>query len=275
VGRLEPEEAEEWARELAVAPLASSPDPAKFDPMLEPDWSLGMTLAWIMMRDVDAVRNVGDKWREARHLWRRRRVPDHPNQISWRLDTAPPAPLMDLHILEANASEANVLVMSVEEAETDLWRRLKSGELRASGLPMNGGIREAIHPHRWHELRLYEESGKLTVKDDPIMRSGFREVAISSSEIQKLWPLAKRKRGRRSKFDWIRFDQQALQILDDEGDFDATVDPRWNQAALEERMTKWCSLTWGEGNEPVESTIRKHIKSLVARFRENRMKADN
>lgn len=55
-------------------------------------------------------------------------------------------------------------------------------------------------------------------------------------------------------------------ILEYEGDFDPTVDPAWNQTALESRMREWCDENWTK--TPVELTVREHIKKARQNYRD-------
>ena len=53
------------------------PPPEKYDPDKHSHWSITMTLAWIIWRDLDAVRNQCDSYRE--------------KCADWRYPTPPPA----------------------------------------------------------------------------------------------------------------------------------------------------------------------------------------
>lgn len=85
-------------------------------------------------------------------------------------------------------ARTGLLKKTREEAETDLWRRLSSDDVSATGLPMTEGVREEIPAFRWRDLKLYDERARMVVKDDAIIRSGFRDVALSSKEVMGLWP---------------------------------------------------------------------------------------
>ena len=45
------------------------PPPEKYDPDKLPDWSITMTVAWIIWREIDAVRNECDDYREKCSDW--------------------------------------------------------------------------------------------------------------------------------------------------------------------------------------------------------------
>jgi hypothetical protein len=44
------------------------------------------------------------------------------------------------------------------------------------------------------------------------------------------------------------------------------VDPLWNQAALEKRMSEWCLNNWKA--MPSEERVRHYCKEVLTRFRE-------
>jgi hypothetical protein len=68
-GDLTCDEAEAEAERLGIGPLRCQPDPAAFDPMQEPFWSLTMVVAWISLRTKEAVREVWDDYRSACDEW--------------------------------------------------------------------------------------------------------------------------------------------------------------------------------------------------------------
>jgi hypothetical protein len=75
---------------------------------------------------------------------------------------------------------------------------------------------------------------------------------------------AKLGRGRKPKYAWKDFHEEVIRLIEHEGAISAAMDPSWNQAALEERMSEWASVTWGESNVPSESMIREHVKLAQA-----------
>jgi hypothetical protein len=79
--------------------------------------------------------------------------------------------------------------------------------------------------------------------------------------------VTKRPGGRKTKYDWPAFVEEAIRILEEEGTFDPKVDPTWRQSNLENLMTGWCSRTWGEDGTPVESMIRGWVKKADAEFK--------
>src|SRR5712671_2694660 len=55
-GEITTDAAEAEAANLGIGPLEYAPDPALHDPMEKPHWSFPMTLAWIIWRNGDDVR---------------------------------------------------------------------------------------------------------------------------------------------------------------------------------------------------------------------------
>ena len=72
-GRITPQDAEDWLREWPHErredPFRFEPDPAKFDPLRETYWTLGMAAAWVLWRTRDAVREEWDDFVSERTDW--------------------------------------------------------------------------------------------------------------------------------------------------------------------------------------------------------------
>jgi hypothetical protein len=68
-GQFPPDEAEREAIRRGIGPLASKPDPFKFDPEGMPWWSLPMALAWIAWRNTDSVREHCAEYSENWSHW--------------------------------------------------------------------------------------------------------------------------------------------------------------------------------------------------------------
>ncbi len=73
--RISPAEADAQLIQWGWEPFQSRPDPSRFDPMTETEWTLPMAAAWFIWRSLDAVR---DQWNPARSGWRKWvRIPKH------------------------------------------------------------------------------------------------------------------------------------------------------------------------------------------------------
>ena len=69
-GEITPDEAEAEAALLGLRPFAHTPEPAEFNPMSQPWWTLGMAAAWIIWRTPTAVRHVWSEYRREVTAWR-------------------------------------------------------------------------------------------------------------------------------------------------------------------------------------------------------------
>jgi hypothetical protein len=151
-GRKTPTEAEEEAARHCVGPLASAPDPIEFDPMKEAWWSLPMTIAWILWRSKDQVREHWDKYRLECWDWHfgRWQVGVHGNvQEGWFLKQRPPASMEQMMIAEtyeAICGGPPRLARSAGQAKESLWRALAQGVISASGVDTQSRRRLTASP---------------------------------------------------------------------------------------------------------------------------------
>jgi hypothetical protein len=98
-GRMSPDDAEAWATANKQPAFEKRPDVSGLDPMALDRWTLPMSAAYFIWRDVDAVR---DQWNEARKGWikwieePRRFAPNANQRIRWRLREIGSASLKDV-----------------------------------------------------------------------------------------------------------------------------------------------------------------------------------
>lgn len=84
---------------------------------------------------------------------------------------------------------------------------------------------------------------------------------------EQLQPKAQPRGGRPKKYDWPTFNDEALRVLEDEGE--PGLEPGWASLAdLERRMSEWCQEAWGR--VPGEASIRRYCKSALSSFRKRR-----
>ena len=166
-GSLEPEEAEIEARRLGLAPLLDAPNPVDFDPLDEPDWSLLMTLAWIITRDLGVVRQQWDAWREKKAFWE----PVSPVG-GFKLTPIGVADMASLMVESAELADPSVSGSFIE-----LGRRVRSKELASFGV---GG---KIPVSKWREANLTDKAGIRTRS-----REEIAAVYFKGDEVRSLWP---------------------------------------------------------------------------------------
>jgi hypothetical protein len=189
-GELTTSAAEAEAERLGVGPLRRQPDPAGFDPMQEPFWSLAMVVVWIMLRTKDAVRDVWDEYRTKFDDWEHRPSPEGLVEPAITMEKRKPANVSGLYLLEIVDSGAPPVV-PVADASRDLWRALQSGLIAASGISGASGIREPITPVTWCDLhRFVGRDYRDYLMTDRYGLAGLRydELRFPSHQVHTVWP---------------------------------------------------------------------------------------
>jgi len=193
LGELTPADAESEARRLGLDPLASEPDPNKFDSMREAFWTLPMAVAWIAYRSPDAVRNWWQDYRKEFLVWNFRewRVgPDGPVNEGHFLESRPAATLSLLQMADAMRNNTDGL-MSAQEAIEALWLAMQRGAFEATGVDEQAGRRVPISREQWVDLTCFEERGRDVVGAAPNrghINTRYRDIALPAEAIRSLWP---------------------------------------------------------------------------------------
>lgn len=229
-GGMQPDEADRIAVDEDLGTFAEKPDPARFDVMNFVSWPLEMVMAWIIWRDPVKVTEFHTPFREDWIYWR---PLDFSRPLAgrgrrWSLESKGPATLRGVSVaaaLGAAASRGDVL-MGFDEAKEALWRRLESDDVAAHGRNFETGHSEKIEAFHWAELRIdWDAPNKVGYAPTYI------NVRCNVGEITKWWPTLKElhkqaaaQRGRKQKYDWNSFQEEALRVLDEEGAFNPAVD---------------------------------------------------
>ena len=202
-GRMSPEAAEEEAARLGLPPLASVPDPASYNPMVETWWTLVMAIAWIAWRSPRKVCEFWDTYRRECWDWHYggvRQGPGTPVQDGWFLKRREPATVSRL-ILETKRDKANGLLpddwISVEDVKAKLWKALSDNVMQATGMERpNGEERVLIPDHEWCDLAPFQRKGRtvlLVRKGQSVSgASGYNDVMVLRQSVMALWPLVRR-----------------------------------------------------------------------------------
>jgi hypothetical protein len=202
---------------LGLPPLAHIPDPAKFNPMSEPRWTLAMAAAWVIWRTPTAVRRVWFDYRREGTAWRgpfyvRRHDSgwgyDYPVAVGDdgkpRENTEPGTVIAsgyylerqsDLSLFDVLAREAHrlpedgVSTMDGVAAKSEIWRALQSGQLMAEGIPLDASERRAIRDAEWIDLDYFEQAGwPADATGVGAERSErYRSVRVRSDDVTRLW----------------------------------------------------------------------------------------
>ncbi len=188
-GGLSPAEAEAEAERQGLSRLQTRPDPAGFNPDLEPFWTLPMAVSWIAYRTVDAVREWWPEYRERcthflyRDEWR------SGGSSGFRLMPYASATLQTLRLSERldDRSDRDVQYsMTVDDALLALVSGLKGSCFEATGLAIVAGNRETIPDLAWQELEI-SESLNDTVRPRLGGGPGYRDVLIPMRAVRGLW----------------------------------------------------------------------------------------
>ncbi|KQV68048.1 hypothetical protein [Rhizobium sp. Root1220] len=226
-GRMTPEEAEAEATRQGLRPLKIDPDPALFKPMATPTWTLAMTVAWIVWRTEEAVRDNWDDYRCKCSDWmyERRQSPTEGGSAwkvteGWRLKKRKRATLVRLSFDEAyddtmGGGESRRCV-SVDAARKELWMRLTEGQLTATALNTVSTKPIQIPAHEWPYLMAKADDGfadELRYRQTP-PKVEYREVNFSRADAIRLWPPSAKGRqtigGERACQRWLESEMRAL-----------------------------------------------------------------
>jgi len=286
-GRMRPEEAEVEALRLGLRPLQSRPDIEQYDPMNRATWTLAMAIAWISWRTPERVLNSWEEY--CRECWDwvhfQTRLPvdggrEWEEVSGWELQQRKTMTVNELSFAEALdevSGAADLQFVTIKNARDLLWSKLAEGELSAAAVSTaQQGRPVQIPQHEWPYLGL---NGDLGLRDElrfngASLSTAYQHVTLRRVDILQHWePLAADKKpkraGRPFKYDWPPFHAEVIRLLEENGDFDASVDPDWHQSKLEAQMSDWCMKNWG--SVPSESSIRSKTRLGVKAFRQRRM----
>ena len=197
-GTITSQEAESWARDVGEEPFAHSPDPATYDPMADPDWTLAMATAWIIWRTPDAVRSVWERFAPLCRFWvvaapdsrgdpsaLRRTGHDLRDGEARTPRGAALSALMDIGLAKGRDA---VVVPHVPPMEAE-------GLLRAAlrkGVPLlarHGSRLDEIEPRLWGVLSPFSEGkGPHDGVFNELGEVQFRRVRVDRDAVLAVWP---------------------------------------------------------------------------------------
>jgi hypothetical protein len=190
-GEVSPEQAEAWARDNGHPPFASSPDPALFDPMTEPFWTMAMTAAWIMWRTPEAVRENWNAYRSECSVWRRHAASfaDGRKELGWIVDRRDTVSLFDTLNEGARKYPGPLMVRSPSACRGELWLRLRAGDVVATGLPHGRRARVVVPKHDWIDLDHFEPDcgGPDAIGVSLEQQPRYYDVQVPSTEVTARW----------------------------------------------------------------------------------------
>jgi hypothetical protein len=196
-GILPPELAEAEAARLGLRPLATTPDPSRFDPMGEVSWTPAMAVAWVAFRKPGEVREWSDAYRAECWDWHFRtwRIGlDGPIHEGYFLKQRDPATLEDVQLaatMGVVTNEPPQPVMIVDEAVRQLWTALQTGQIEATA--PHGVSRRIVPAVEWQASpdpeanQVYAFTTRLAVigAGDPA------QVLFPRASLAARWPVPK------------------------------------------------------------------------------------
>lgn len=190
------EQGEKIATELGIAPLETIPNPADYAPEKEPVWSLRMAFAWIMWRNMNAVREFWDAYRAETFRLHFRSNCVEPGidgmpvtRDRWFLKQDEPLGMESLAIYAE--LDGMSLIVPYLDAKRELISAFVNEDIVASGFNTQTAEPAQIPVHIW-------QSGEITLRDTGIsfepevttrpFYRGYKNISVSSREIIRLWP---------------------------------------------------------------------------------------
>ncbi len=193
-GRITPAEAEVEAARLGLEPLASRPDPKKFNVMGEAWWTLPMTVAWIAWRDPQRVLDWYDPYRAECLDWHYTEWRLGPDGLVFKghfLNERQRATLVALSLSEKYdiaTGRKSAGPMAVGEAKARLHKALQESSLQATGIQNNGAQRIVIPDREWRDLKWVEEKGRDFARYGLLSVAGYSDIAFRQRSVLALWP---------------------------------------------------------------------------------------
>jgi hypothetical protein len=182
-GEMSTQKAEDWAAENGEI-FSTKPDPARFDPMSEPHWTLPMAAAWIIERSGEDVREQWDSYRSEWRDWESLGPPD----FGAELRAVGPANL-DVFARDVDPFEDDA---NMRPFAHELCFALRSGQLSATGVSRAQKVRVPISKLAWRGPFLGTERKArhdaiyaVDIDDDGVVI--FNEVRVPRDEVIGIW----------------------------------------------------------------------------------------
>lgn len=186
------------------------PPTALFNPMDEPRWTLPMTCAWIMWRDVGRVRDFWDRFQAeraiSRPVIRTSRARDNAGTLVVNMEVLgseveqAPKPSLDridltrLHDSMCGADPSSKVVPSLNSCLSQVLEKSIDGAIRITGMSEDTGKREHIACEELPSLKVsyyFEDSGDGSLRFSEGRRTGqiaYTNLLFDRTEILRQWP---------------------------------------------------------------------------------------
>ncbi|MGO8422525.1 hypothetical protein ACC772_20035 [Rhizobium ruizarguesonis] len=294
-GKITPNYAEAMSIDMGHGPIAEEIDYKRYQVGSMPAWTLAMSIAWILWRDIERVTLLHDPYRENNFRWEALKIsaprkatkpggfPLPPVvRIVYELKRLKPASFSSLaeSSISNSVRDTPLRCKNHHEAKTLLWDKLISGEITATALDATTGKFKHVEPRQWTHLDFgRNENARHMLNSDGT--SQIKDVHLLRADVQSLWPevntaraepalvIPKGKRGPKAKYDSELFIAEAIRFIDYHGGFGPADDPQFTRATVARHMAQWCSDRWDDSG-PEETWRKKHLKIAVERYERGR-----
>jgi hypothetical protein len=269
----------------APKPLLQPENLDRFDPLTMSHWTLPMALTWIIWRDIERVRSQDElyDW----YLRDANRSKDSADETVVRLPPTRLKHLADVLLETEDPDLPQTFIVRGPAARDDLWLKLGSGTMVATGIPVGGVSRRAIDGAEWVDLDSFDTNGPNNYWPVDAIGAGhgdgirFKSVRVTSESIVATWarvdasraaPSLKLK-GRRAIYDWEEAKQFLYQRLDQKGDYaeKGQTDDWCRQADAERAVAKHLTT---DKKGPAENMVRKHVVEIAESWRKLQRKKE-
>jgi hypothetical protein len=249
----------------------------RFDPLRLSHWTLPMALTWIIWRDLDRVRSQYQSYDW--YLRDANRLKESGDEMVVRLPPTRLKHLADVLLETEDSDLPQNFIVRGPAARDDLWLKLGSGMIVATGIPVGGGSRRAIDGSEWVDLDSFVTEGPNYWPVDAIGAGHgdgirFKSVRVTSESVVATWvrvdassaATPPKPRGRRPIYDWEEAEQFLHQLLDQKGDYaeKGQIDDWCRQADAERAVAEHLTTN---GKRPSGNIVREHVVEFVDRWR--------
>jgi hypothetical protein len=186
-GTLSPQEAEDRAAGLGIAPLTAEPE---FDIGEIALWTLPMAIAWILWREMRDVAFEHPDHAGGRRVWRIDNQPNAPRRYYIGPPDPPSVKRLFTHDAELTTGHPSTDQRAVYAALAQLWAELSAGRIEGAGLDRHLGGARSIGRDEWSGLRYTASTGygdRLYYSSNR-GRPGIDEVVFPGAEVVAAFP---------------------------------------------------------------------------------------
>jgi hypothetical protein len=192
-GEINRHQADAEARAHGFDSMECHPDRSEYDPLKKGLWTLPMTVAWIIYRSSDPVRELMEEYRAPCLVWRGTgQFALRDGKMEEVLGLLAPIRLSVYEVMKASEQRvASALAKTGRLACDELWEGLRSRTPGAEGVKSGERTHAPIPDSSWETLTWIRP--ETSIPDDAVAYPGdttaaYREVRVRSNEVIARWP---------------------------------------------------------------------------------------